>query len=587
MSDRSPAHPQRWWALAVLCAAQFIVILDTSIVGVALPALQRSLGFDAAGLQWIFNAYVVAFGGLLLLGGRLSDLFGARRVFAIGFGVLTVASLAAGLADSPAVLLASRALQGAGAALIAPASLSLVMALFAARPAELGRALGLWGAAAAAGGTAGVFLGGVVTEWLSWRWTFLVNVPFGLLVLAATFAFLPRGTRTKGAIDLAGAALATAGTGLIVYGIVALGGSPLAIQAVVAGLVLLVVFVLVERRRANPLVPLAIFRAPDLAVGNVVTALLGAAWIPMWFFLNMYLQQALGLGAFESGLALLPMTITIMVFMIGFTGRVVARSGPKLALVVGLAALGFALLLMARLPVGGSFAGHVLAPSLLAALGMAIAYVPSVIVSTAGARPEQGGLASGLVNTSYQIGSAIGLAAMVAIASHVTGAAPTAAAAVDGFSAAFYGAAAIAFLAAIIAAIAVRRVRPAQVAHDETTPSRGASAMSSNVASSAQPAHIVVKNGYFPSRLEVPAGKPVTLELTREDRSGCTREIVFPTLGITRLLPTGANVRIEIPASPEGVIPFHCGMDMVRGEIVVGAAQAPAERGAERSCCGA
>jgi len=580
----SSAHPRRWWALAVLCAAQFIVILDTSIVGVALPALQRSLGLDPADLQWIFNAYVVAFGGLLLLGGRLSDLFGARRVFAIGFGVLTLASLAAGLADSAPVLLASRAVQGVGAALIAPSSLSLVMALFGARPAELGRALGFWGAAAAAGGTAGVFLGGVVTEWLSWRWTFLVNVPLGLTVIVATFAFLPRGARSQGTLDVAGAALVTAGAALLVYGIVALGGSPWAVESMLAAGALLVTFVLVQRRRRSPLVPLTIFRAPNLAIGNVVTALLGGAWVPMWFFLNMYLQETLGLGAFESGLALLPMTLTIMVLMIGVTGRLVARSGPRLSLILGLGTLAVALVLLARLPVDGTFVGHVLAPSLLAALGMAIAYVPSVIVATAGARPEEGGLASGLVNTSYQIGSAIGLAAMVAIASHVTrsAAGPSATAAVDGFAAAFSGAAVIASIAAFIAAFAVRRSRPAQAAHDETTTSRGASAMSSHANSATRSARIVVRNGYHPSRLEVAAGEPITLELTREDRSGCTREIVFPTLGITRLLPTGSQVKVELPASAEGVIPFHCGMDMVRGEIVVG----PATRASGGGCCG-
>ena len=219
ISNASP-DPRRWWALFLLCTAQFLVILDTSIVGIALPALQRALGFDAAGLQWIFNAYVVAFGGLLLLGGRLADLFGPRRLFAVGFAILTAASLAAGLAGDSTTLLVARAIQGAGAALIAPAALSLVMALFAARPAELQRALGFWGASAAAGGTAGVFLGGVITEWLSWRWTFLVNVPVGLLVLAATTAWLPRGARQRGSVDVAGALTVTSALALAVYAIV-------------------------------------------------------------------------------------------------------------------------------------------------------------------------------------------------------------------------------------------------------------------------------------------------------------------------------------------------------------------------------
>jgi MFS family permease len=221
MSTSLPVpDPRRWWALFLLCTAQFLVILDTSIVGIALPALQRALGFDAAGLQWIFNAYVVAFGGLLLLGGRLADLFGPRRIFGAGFAVLTAASLVAGVATSAPVLLIARAIQGAGAALIAPAALSMVMALFAARPPELRRALGFWGASAAAGGTAGVFLGGVITEWLSWRWTFLINVPIGVLVLLATPAWLPRGVRQRGRVDLAGAITVTSALALAVYAIV-------------------------------------------------------------------------------------------------------------------------------------------------------------------------------------------------------------------------------------------------------------------------------------------------------------------------------------------------------------------------------
>ncbi|MCC6623546.1 MAG: MFS transporter [Deltaproteobacteria bacterium] len=439
----SSADSRRWLALAVLCAAQFLVILDTSIVGIALPAIQADLGFDASGLQWIFNAYVVAFGGLLLLGGRLSDLFGPRKVFATGFGILTAASLLAGLAPSAEVLLVGRALQGIGAALIAPASLSLVMALFGSRPAELGRALGFWGAAAAAGGTAGVFLGGVVTEWLGWGWTFLVNVPLGLLVLVATFALIPRGARRPGSVDVLGATLVTLGIGLLVYAIVAVESSSLALPALVASLVLLVAFVMLQRHRREPLVPLAIFRAENLAAGNIITALLGAAWIPMWFFLNMVLQQVLGLGAFDSGLALLPMTLTIMILMVGATGRVIGRIGPKRALVAGLALLTLALVLFAHMPADASFVGHVLLPSLLAALGMSLAYVPSVIVSTAGARAEDGGLASGIVNTTYQIGSAVGLAAMVAISG-------------DASTIAFQGAAVIALVATLVAALAVR-----------------------------------------------------------------------------------------------------------------------------------
>ncbi|MBZ0237131.1 MAG: MFS transporter [Deltaproteobacteria bacterium] len=447
MSANPPSSdPRRWWALFLLCAAQFLVILDTSIVGIALPALQRALGFDAAGLQWIFNAYVVAFGGLLLLGGRLADLYRPRRLFAIGFGVLTAASLVAGLAATGPVLLAARAIQGAGAALIAPAALSMVMTLFAARPAELRRALGFWGASAAAGGTAGVFLGGVITEWLSWRWTFLVNVPVGVLVLLATRAWLPRGERQPGRVDVLGALTITGGLALAVYTIVtanAASGATTALLLGVSGL-LFTAFALIQRAGRSPLVPRAIFRAPNLTIGNVVMALLGAAWIPMWFFLNMYLQEVLAFGAFESGLALLPMTLAIMFLMMLATERIVGRIGPKTALVIGLGVLGLALVLFARMPAGGSFAAHVLLPSLLGAVGMSLAYIPAMITATSGARAEDGGLASGLVNTTYQVGSAIGLAAMVAVSAS------------GGYHAAFLGAAGIALGGAALAAFAVR-----------------------------------------------------------------------------------------------------------------------------------
>ncbi len=464
-TNASAPDPRRWWALFLLCAAQFLIILDTSIVGIALPALQRSLGFDAAGLQWIFNAYVVAFGGLLLFGGRLSDLFGPRRLFGAGFVVLTASSLLAGLAESASMLLIARAAQGVGAALIAPSALSMVMGLFAARPQELRKALGFWGASAAAGGTAGVFLGGVITEWLSWRWTFLINVPIGVLVLLVTNAWLPRGIRHRGSVDLAGSIAVTSALALTVYAIVtandpATTGAETGVMLAV-GALLFLAFALIQRFRRSPLIPLSIFRAPNLTAGNIVMALLGAAWIPMWFFLNMYLQEVLGYGAFESGLALLPMTLTIMVLMMAATEKIVGRIGPKSALVIGLGVLGLALVLFARMPVDGSFVANVLLPSVLGAVGMSLAYIPAMITSTMGARPEEGGLASGLVNTTYQVGSAIGLAAMVAVAGSrsaslaLEGAERTVAIN-GGFSAAFIGAAVIAFGAAALSMFAIR-----------------------------------------------------------------------------------------------------------------------------------
>ncbi len=458
----SEVNPRRWWALALLSLAQFLVILDTSIIGIALPDIQGALGFDAAGLQWVFNAYVIAFGGLLLLGGRLADLFGARRMFAAGFGLLAASSLLAGLAESESALLTGRALQGLSAALIAPAAMAIVLGLFHT-PAELAKAMSVWGASAPAGGTAGVFLGGVITEWASWRWTFLLNVPVAIGVLALVPALLPASLRSRGRVDLAGAASITASISLAVYATVTAAdrgwGSFGTIGLYAAAALLFAGFAAIESRIDRPLVPLRIFRAPNLAAANVVMALLGAAWIPMWFFLNLYLQQVLGYDAFESGLALLPMTGAIMILMIGVTGRLVARVGFKPPLVAGLVLLAAGIGLLARIPADGSFAIDVLPATLVAAGGMSLAYIPVLIAALSSARPEESGLASGLVNTTYQVGSAVGLAAITAVAAGIAGAGVDVAALTDGYRGAFLGASVIALAGAGVAAVAVARPR--------------------------------------------------------------------------------------------------------------------------------
>src|SRR5829696_8937066 len=298
-------HPRRWSALAVIALAQFIVIMDTSIIGVALPQIQTDVGFTPEGLSWVFNAYVVAFGGLLLLGGRLSDLFGAKRVFTAGWAILAAGSLAAGLADSTGVEIAARAVQGAGAALIAPSALTLLMMLFGHDPKELTKAFAIYGAAAPAGGTAGVFLGGVITEWISWPWVFYINIPIALLVLAVTPSLMPSVPGRRGSIDFAGAITVTAGLALTVFGVVRAPeegwGSEATLLSIAGGLLLLGAFVAIQSARREPLVRLGILRSPNLAAANVAQLLLGAAWIPMWFFLNLYLQQVLGFGAFEGG----------------------------------------------------------------------------------------------------------------------------------------------------------------------------------------------------------------------------------------------------------------------------------------------
>ncbi len=292
---------RKWWALALIAAAQFMVIMDTSIIGIALPKMQTDLGFSQENLTWVFNAYVIAFGGLLLLGGRLSDLWGARRTFATGWVVLLVGSITAA-AGNVGTELAGRAVQGAGAALIAPSALTLLMMLFGSTQQELTKALAVYGAAAPAGGTAGVFLGGVITEYLSWPWVFYINIPIAVIALAATPLLMPNAPTRSGSIDILGALTVTAGLALAVYSIVRApevgwdSGQTWGYLAVSA--VLLGAFVLIQSRRREPLMRLGIFTAPNLAAANVAQLLLGAAWIPMWFFLNLYLQQVLGYSAF-------------------------------------------------------------------------------------------------------------------------------------------------------------------------------------------------------------------------------------------------------------------------------------------------
>ncbi|MGW8671089.1 MFS transporter [Streptomyces niveus] len=472
-SPTAPADPRRWTALALIALAQFIVIMDTSIIGVALPKMQTDLGFSQENLSWVFNAYVVAFGGLLLLGGRLSDLFGAKRLFTAGWIVLAAGSLAAGLASEVWVELTGRALQGVGAALIAPSALTLLMMLFGGNPKELTKALALYGAAAPAGGTAGVFLGGVITEYASWPWVFYINIPIAVIVLALAPRVMPSAPARRGSIDLAGAVTVTAGLAVAVYAIVrapetgwASAGTWLVLAA---GVALIAAFVAIQAKRREPLMRLAIWRAPNLAGANIAQLLMAGAWIPMWFFLNLYLQQVLGLGAFASGSALLPMTVAIMIMMIVLAPRMIGRFGPKPLIVTGLFALAAGMVWLSFARPDGNFWVDVLPASLLAAAGMALAFIPSLGTALSSARPEEGGLASGIVNTSYQVGSALGLAAMTAVAS-AYGAKELGnpVALTDGFSAAFVGAAAIAAAGAVIAWLTLRTSpAPAPATPDE------------------------------------------------------------------------------------------------------------------------
>jgi MFS family permease len=352
------------------------------------------------------------------------------------------------------------------------------MTLFGSRPKELGKAFALYGAAAPAGGTAGVFLGGVITQYASWPWVFYINIPVALIVLAAAPAVMPSGAGRRGSIDLAGAVTVTAGLAAAVYAIVRAPetgwGSAETWLVLLAGVALIAAFVAIQSRRREPLMRLGIWRAPNLAGANIAQLLMAAAWIPMWFFLNLYLQQVLGLGAFASGSALLPMTVAIMIMMIVLAPRLISRFGPKPLIVIGLFALGAGMFWLSLARPDGNFLVDVLPASLLSAVGMSLAFIPSLGTALSSARPEEGGLASGIVNTSYQVGSALGLAAMTAIAAaHGAREPGDPVALTNGFSAAFLGAAALA-VAGALAALLTLRTAPAGDAGSGDMPEKAA-----------------------------------------------------------------------------------------------------------------
>ena len=459
MSAHVAPAKRRWLGLALIAAAQFVVIMDTSIIGVALPDMQAELGFTPESLSWVFNAYVVAFGGLLLLGGRLSDLLGARKVFVTGWIILALGSVLAGAATNVGLEIAGRAVQGAGAALIAPAALSLLMALFGGTN-ELPRAFAVYGAAAPIGGTAGVFLGGVLTEYASWPWVFYITVPIAALVVVLTPGALPGIAGQRGSVDIVGAVTGTAGLAALVYGVVRAPevgwAATETLMALGGGITLLVLFFIVQARSRQPLLRLGIFRAPQLGAANFAQLLLGAAWVPMWFFLNLYLQRVLGAGAFAAGAALLPMTILIVLGMTLVAPRLLAKFGAKPLVVAGFAFLTAGLVWLAFARPDGAYVLDVLPASLVAAFGMALAFVPSLGTAIGAARPEETGVASGLVNTSYQIGSAVGLASLTVLSSLVATGGTSAADLTRGYAAAFIGAAVVAALGGLIAGVTLR-----------------------------------------------------------------------------------------------------------------------------------
>jgi EmrB/QacA subfamily drug resistance transporter len=463
MSTRGRA---RWLALAVVCAGALMNVLDTTIVGVALPVIRQDLGFSQASLAWVVNAYLLTYGGFLLLGGRCGDLFGHRRLFTAGIAVFTLASLACGLAPGQGFLLAARAVQGLGGAVASAVALSLIVSLFP-EPAGRAKAMGGYGFVAAAGGSLGVLLGGVLTSLASWHWIFLVNVPIGAAVLAASFRVLPAGPAgpRRGRLDVAGAVLVSAAVMLAVYAIIGAGQSgwmsARTAVALGAALVLAVAFTVAESRAAAPLVPLRLFRQRNLATASVVGVLWAAAMFTVFFLTSLYLQRVLHYSPLRTGLAFLPFSLLQGAVSAGLSARLVARFGIRPPLAAGLLLAAAGLALLARAPVGGAFVPDVLPGSVLLGLGAGIALTPVLLAATGSVRPEQAGLASGLVNTAFMLGGALGLAVLASIAAtttqHLAATGHTQLAALTGgYHAAFLGGAVAAALAAVLAATVLR-----------------------------------------------------------------------------------------------------------------------------------
>jgi EmrB/QacA subfamily drug resistance transporter len=460
MTERSIRSP--WLTVLVVCLAQFMVVLDATITNVALPSIQADLHFSAADLQWVVNAYMLIFGGFLLLGGRAGDLLGRRRLFLAGVSLFTLASLADALATSPGFLVAARAAQGLGAALVSPAALSIITTTVPEGP-DRARALGAFAAISGGGGAVGLLLGGFLTDALSWQWVFLINIPIGIVALAAALRVVPesRIENRQGGFDLAGAGLVTAGLSLLTYAIVKAQefgwGSGRTLGLGAGALALLVAFGLVQQRRAAPLVRLSIFRTRTLTVANVATVLLLGGMYSLFFFGVLYFQQIKGYNALESGVAFLPMTLGIIGGS-ALSQRLIARFGPVAVLAGGLALGAAGLLWMTTLTPGASYAAGFFPGVALLALGIGNAFVPLTLVATGGIDADDQGLASGLFNTSQQIGGALGLAVLSTVANQVTSndGGARADALVHGYTTAFGVGAALLVAAALVVVGALR-----------------------------------------------------------------------------------------------------------------------------------
>jgi EmrB/QacA subfamily drug resistance transporter len=445
-----------------------MVVLDVSIVNVALPQIGRQLHYSPVGLQWVVNAYVLTFAGFLLLGGRAADLFGRRQVFLAGLGLFSLASLLGGLAQTSTELTAARAVQGLGGAILSPATLTIITTTFADGAAR-NRALGIWSAVAGAGGAAGAVIGGVLTGYLSWRWVLFVNVPVGVvgIVLAVSLLDELRRPGDQRSLDIGGAITGTAGLALLVYGIVGTDtyawGSAHTLLILVAALAMLTLFLWLQARVVSvPLMPLSLFRSRSLSAANGAMLLTGAAFFSMWYFLTLYLQQVHGFGPLKAGLLFLPMGISIIIgAQIG--SRLVLPFGARQVLMSGLVLAGGGFLWLAQLDATSSYAAGVLPGSLLVTFGIGLAFTPLAAAATSGVPIQQAGLASGVLNTSRQVGGSIGLAALATIATSrthaVAGSVSRAQALTAGFDRAFLVAALLAFAAVAVASLIPGRAR--------------------------------------------------------------------------------------------------------------------------------
>ncbi len=467
----------RWLALIVLCSGSLMIVLDTTVVNVALPSIREDLGFTETSLAWVVNAYLLTYGGFLLLGGRLGDLLGRRRLFTIGTAGFAAASLACGLATTQEVLLAARAVQGVAGAVVSAVALSLIMTLFT-EGAERAKALGVYGFVAAGGGSLGVLLGGVLTDALSWHWIFLVNVPVGAAVVALALALLPadRGAESRGRLDVAGAITVTAALMLAVYAIV--NGNDIGwatartLGLLGASVALLASFIAIEARAAAPLMPLRLLRARNVATANAIGVLWAAAMFA-WFFLSaLYLQLVLGYSPLQVGLAFLPANLIMAAFSIGLSARVVMRFGIRAPIGAGLAISAVGLALFARAPVDGSFTPDVLPSMVLLGIGAGMALNPVLLAAMSGVPESEAGLASGVVNTAFMMGGALGLAVLASLAASRTetlraAGEPALAALNGGYHAAFLAGAAFALLGAVLGSTLLRAPRAAPAAERE------------------------------------------------------------------------------------------------------------------------